>query len=71
MHMTSGLCQKSKSCGTLADFYFFFRLAAFFSGFTSNTRRIKSSNDGSGFHFVVFDFNAPILPTVDKFSTVQ
>jgi hypothetical protein len=30
--------------GTLGGFYFFFRLAGFFSGFTRTTRRIRSSN---------------------------
>jgi hypothetical protein len=59
MHFTSSPVPKFRLCGTLADFYFVFRLTGFFfSGFTNNTRRIRSSNAGSGFQFLDFAFNS-------------
>jgi hypothetical protein len=44
MHFTSVTVQRLRNVAHLRIFYFFFRLAVFFSGLTSTTRRMRSSN---------------------------
>jgi hypothetical protein len=56
MHFTSVTAKTLRNLRRARKFYFFRLAGFFFSGLTSNTRRIKSSNAGSGFHLLCFDF---------------